>query len=217
MPREDDDDIPPAGDVDAPRAGGPAPAPLDPEEPVSPRLALALGGAALVALLGACGYALLRREADPGDDEEVELPTTDARLPAPAPPARSLHATLSGPCGEVTLPRPRPTIVNVWLQGCADCMPAFDGWKALRDARKLPDVPIVNVAYGSADGAWADAHGVGDCVVFDRGGARVVRPLGISSFTTLVVDARGEARVVGRPESPGYLARLEGALGDAAR
>jgi hypothetical protein len=118
--------------------------------------------------------------------------------------------TLEGPEGTVTLPGKRRTVVNVWLQGCGDCMPAFEAWKRLRP--ELPEVPIVNVAYGSAEPTWARTWSVDESLVFD-GGSALVRPLGISSFTTFVLDEEGLVLFRGRPGADGYLDGVLGALG----
>jgi hypothetical protein len=102
-----------------------------------------------------------------------------------------------------------PLVVHVWLQGCADCMTAFEAMRSISAQGGL-GVPQVNVAYGSADGAWAKSYGVDERLVVDTGNT-VVTPLGISSFTTLVLDADHVVRLVDRPDRPGYLFRIQGA------
>lgn len=115
-------------------------------------------------------------------------------------------ATLSGPDGAITLPlRYEKTVVHVWLQACADCMTAFEAMKNL-DADLGPNV--INVAYGNADPAWAAEYGVRKNLVFDHGGARVVKPLGITSFTTMVFDENGRELARDRPDLPGYAERI---------
>lgn len=43
-----------------------------------------------------------------------------------APPDGPFSATLDGPDGKITLPfRNKTTVVHVWLQACADCMPVL--------------------------------------------------------------------------------------------
>ena len=98
--------------------------------------------------------------------------------------------TLRGPGGELALPQDHPLVVNVWLQGCADCMPRFRAAQHLALNGEDWPKPVVNVAYGRADPAWAERYGVGEQLVFDPGSA-LVRPLGIGTFTTLVIDAHG--------------------------
>jgi hypothetical protein len=145
-----------------------------------------------------------------------------ARRPAivhpPPPPSgarRVAGVTLDGPGGPVTLPGPRGAVVHVWLQGCADCMPAFDAMFALEKTGGLAvDVPVVNVAYGDADLGWARAHGVANNLVIDRTGAAIVRPLGIGTFTTLVVDSDGVVRAIDRPDRVGFAARVQRAVQD---
>jgi hypothetical protein len=106
-------------------------------------------------------------------------------------------------------PAQGPRVVHVWLQGCSDCMPAFEAMRTLAEHGGL-GVPEVNVAYGSAEPAWAERYGVGKNLVVDPG-THVVSPLGISSFTTLVLDAESHVRLVDRPDRPGYADRVQGA------
>lgn len=143
-----------------------------------------------------------------------------ATRPTTTPPPQPFVAagalgpvTLSGPGGAFRVPAERPVVLHVWLQGCADCMPAFDSMFALQATGGL-NLPVeeINVAYGSADEAWARAHGVGRNLVLDHGGRAVVRPAGISSFTTLVVDTRGDVVHRDRPDKVGYAVRVEEAL-----
>lgn len=122
------------------------------------------------------------------------------------PPAKEISATLEGPEGKITVPfRNQTTVVHVWLQGCADCMPAFEAMK-----KEAPDFGpnVVNVAYGRADPAWAEEYGVRKNLVYDLNGARVVKPLGITSFTTLVFDERGQIVARDRPDQAGYVERV---------
>ncbi len=119
--------------------------------------------------------------------------------------------TLEGPGGPVALPTGRPVVVNVWLQGCADCMQAFEAARAIDARGGYRDLDVVNVAYGSADPTWAKSYGVDSRLVFDEGGAKIVKPLGIGTFTTLVVDAKGIVRLVDRPDRAGHEERVRGA------
>jgi hypothetical protein len=161
------------------------------------------------ALLHAYGPALVRLLAPvahgPGGAREPGL--TDPRGPIGP-------VTLSGPQRTVTLPMEGPVIVNVWLQGCADCMPAFEAYGAIDEAGGLrpAEVPVVNVAFGNADAGWASRYGVAENLVFDPGGSAIVRPLGIGTFTTLVLDSRGYVRHRDRPNLAGYADRVTGAV-----
>lgn len=131
-----------------------------------------------------------------------------AAAPVATSSAARVAANLSGPGGEVALPGERGAVVHVWLQGCADCMPAFEAHKRMVDAGGLGvTLPIVNVAYGEVSTEWAKRYGLGDHLVSDSG-AQVVQPLGISSFTTLVIDRRGRVVLRDRPDQPGYLERV---------
>lgn len=122
--------------------------------------------------------------------------------------------TLPSPTGEqVTLTG--PAVVNVWLQGCADCMPAFEANKQLMQAGGYgSDVALYNVAYGRADVSWAQGFLVDTHLVFDDGAA-VVQPLGIGTFTTLVVDAAGGVTVIGSPVATDHKQRVLTALAAA--
>jgi hypothetical protein len=101
----------------------------------------------------------------------------------------------------------------VWLQGCSDCMPAFDAMAQLQSEGGLNvDGPIINVAYGEADQGWARRYGVANNLVFDPGGTSVVKPLGIGTFTTLVVEPDGSIVHRDRPDRPGYAARVRTAM-----
>ena len=111
------------------------------------------------------------------------------------------------------MPPPRRSVVNVWLQGCSDCMPAFDAMAQLESEGGLNvEGPVINVAYGEADQAWARRYGVATNLVFDPAGAGVVKPLGIGTFTTLVVDPDGTIIHRDRPDRPGYVARVRSAM-----
>lgn len=125
---------------------------------------------------------------------------------------------LSGPEDtHVSLPARRKAVVNVWLQGCQDCMGAFNAMRELQAKGGLGvTAPIVNVAYGEADPSWAARYGVRENLVFDVGGSGVVRPLGIGTFTTLVIDADGLILHRDRPDRPGYADRIRTALGEPA-
>jgi hypothetical protein len=106
-------------------------------------------------------------------------------------------------------------VVNVWLQGCLDCAPAFDAARRIDEDHGWDGLPVANVALGAADPAWARAHGVGHGLVVDRDGARVVTPLGIGTFTTLVLDRQGRVVARDRPDAPGFLPRITTALAKA--
>ena len=121
---------------------------------------------------------------------------------------------LRGPDGPRTIPASETTIVHVWLQGCADCMPAFEAMKQNQAEGGLKlGTPIINVAYGEADAAWAARYGVRDNLVMDSDGSAIVSPLGIGTFTTLVVDRHGAVLHRDRPDRAGYTSRLRAVLG----
>lgn len=133
-------------------------------------------------------------------------------------PARGIDGSLvlEGPRGTVTLPRPGPVVVHVWLEGCADCMDAFRAHKRLFADQRFSGMDVVNVAYGRATENFAREYGVDHQLVFDPG-SRLVKPLGISTFTTLLFDADGRIRFRSRPTEPGYADRLRGAFEAVSR
>lgn len=128
--------------------------------------------------------------------------------------SRIAPVTLSGPFGaELSLPQDEPIIVNVYLEGCSDCMPAFQAYNELDAPLEDLGVPVINVAYGRA-GDFSKEWGLAENLVVDRGGA-IVMPLGIGTFTTLVIDAEGRVRARVRPTEDGYRRRIAEAV-DAA-
>ena len=153
--------------------------------------------------------------------EALQAERVTPYTPPPFPPhvaARIGPAVLRGPGGTISLPPARRAVVNIWLQGCSDCMPAFDAMALIQSEGGLGgDAPIINVAYGEADMTWAQRYGVARGLVFDPGGAQVVKPLGIGTFTTLVVDPDGSIIHRDRPDRPGYLGRVRAALGASNR
>ncbi len=123
------------------------------------------------------------------------------------------RSTLSGPGGIQAMPPPVRSVVNVWLQGCVDCMPAFNAMAQLqREGGMNVEAPVINVAYGEADETWARRYGVATNLVFDPGGGALVKPLGIGTFTTLVVEPDGTIIHRDRPDRDGYLARVRSAV-----
>jgi hypothetical protein len=146
--------------------------------------------------------------------DALRAPSARAAPTTPGYPAgRITPSVLHGPEHDVTMPPATLSIVHVWLQGCRDCMPAFEAMRRLEDEGGLGvDVPIYNVAYGEADPTWAMRYGVGSNLAYDAGGANVVRPLGIETFTTLVVDQGGTILLRDRPDRPGFRARVRAAV-----
>ena len=126
-------------------------------------------------------------------------------------------SVLHGPgSSTMTMPPVTRSVVHVWLQGCADCMPAFEAMRELESSGGLGvRVPIINVAYGEAETTWARRYGVDHNLVFDPGGANVVKPLGIGTFTTLVIDGDGTILHRDRPDRAGYRDRVRAAVGNA--
>jgi hypothetical protein len=166
--------------------------------------------------VGAALQGAVRAAADAHAQRERLAAAAAEALPivplAPAP-AMLPRSTLGGPGGSASLPPGQPTLINVWLEGCRDCMPAFEAWRDLHQQGRVPaGVHIINVAYGQASPSFAAAYGLSEHLLFDRGGSAVVNPLGIGTFTTLVVDAEGRIRMRDRPDSVGFVERLQGAF-----
>jgi hypothetical protein len=118
-----------------------------------------------------------------------------------------------GPDGPKTLPLDRAFIANVWLQGCHDCMPSFEAWRKLYESGEIPKaLPIVNIAYGNVEPAWAERYRLRDTLLVDGDGQKLVRPQLITTFTTLVVTAERKIVWRGHPRDSGYLDGLKSAL-----
>ncbi len=101
-----------------------------------------------------------------------------------------------------------PALVNVWLEGCLDCMPAFEAWRDTVDRGELPrGLPVYNVAYGKFTSRFVRSYRVGAGVRSDPGG-EIVRPLGITTFTTLLVGPNGEVMGRLKPTDGDYVARI---------
>jgi hypothetical protein len=173
---------------------------------------------ALIAAAVGCGalgtIAVQRVQQQRRDDIAVVIDHLATSTTAASARQLQWPLTLPSPGGEaVTLSG--PAVVNVWLQGCADCMPAFEANKQLMQAGGYgSDVVLYNVAYGRADASWAANYRVDTQLVFD-GGAAVVQPLGIGTFTTLVVDVAGGVTVIGSPVATDHKQRVLAALAAA--
>jgi hypothetical protein len=166
-------------------------------------------GTAVLVVLSVATGAVLQMAAS-----RIPWSTPKAAAPGRVDAARILGPiTLQGPGGPVTLPMSTPAVVNVWLEGCQDCMPAVEAYHALktRGVLETAGFPVVNVAYGGARLEWAAGFGLDDRLVFDPSGGALVRPLGIGTFTTILVDPEGWIRFKDRPDNNGYADRLAGA------
>ncbi len=154
-----------------------------------------------------------------GDDESK--PARNGLGPAEptvrlAPDGKLPRVTLKG-ARPITLPLGEPFVLNVWAERCADCMPKFEAWRALAKARKLPNLPIVNVsAFKPADPGWAESYFVDEHLVWDDGQA-LIRPLGLNQFTTFVVRGDGLILFRGHADQPGFREALDKAAGAATK
>jgi hypothetical protein len=185
---------------------------------VSPRIRqLALIGI-LLAGIGLVVIGLLEPdEAAVADDHPSHAPDQGAHQSG-QPGDKLSPRVYQGPDGPKTLPLDRAFIANVWLQGCADCMPSFEAWKRLYEGGEIPKrLPIVNVAYGEVEPAWAVKYGLRDTLLVDGDGQKLVRPQMISTFTTLVVTADRKIVWRGQPRDPAYLEGLKSALSTLAK
>ena len=145
--------------------------------------------------------------------------------PPPEPPEPPVRLVTDGQLPRVTLPGARPVslplgetfVLNVWLERCADCMPKFEAWRSLAKARRLPELPVVNVsAFRPADPSWAESYFVDEHLVWDDGKG-LVRPLGLNQFTTFLVRGDGLILFRGHPDQPGFLEALDKAAHVAAK
>lgn len=109
-----------------------------------------------------------------------------------------------------------PSVVHVWLQGCADCAPAFEAARRLHVQGATFGATVFNVsAFNQADPAFAAEHGIDQHLITDPGES-FVRPLNIGTFTTVVLDAQGNVRHTDYPQVDGYLDRVRTAVTTAA-
>ena len=92
-------------------------------------------------------------------------------------------------------------------------MPAFRAMKNIMNKGQLANIPVINVAYGSATQEWAKKYGVAERLVFDPAGKLIVRPLGISTFTTFVLDKDGTILLRDRPDRSGFVDRIKKEMG----
>lgn len=110
--------------------------------------------------------------------------------------------------GEKTLPLDKPFIMNVWLEGCPDCIPCFERWRDLSQAGQIPPLPVVNVAYGRTDPDVAAHYSVDEGLVTDADGKSVVMPLDIGKFTTFIVAPDGKILFRAVPTEKDFASRL---------
>lgn len=216
---DDDRDIPPPmSELEAPeeRAALPVLEPVRVTRPVG-SLGTHLLAAAAGALLGALALvaaATLYGAWEQRRYEELVQQVEVTPAPAPAPPTSPAPRGLRAIDGKAVafVPTGRVQLVNVWLEGCADCMPSFEAWKRHVAEERIPSgVPISNVAYVRASEDYARRYRVDEGLVIDDG-SNVVRPLGISRFTTLVVAADGTICHRDDPAVEGYVERLRAAI-----
>lgn len=170
------------------------------------RMGLAVG--IVVAFVGAV---LWKGAASLPNTTEVIDPT------APSVVASSVFATppdaptIAPIAPYVGLPLRGPVVAHIWLENCADCMSAFAAYKEVRERNELEGLPQVNVAYGSSTPEFAARYRVDDNLVVDRDGSQAVKPFGIGSFTTLVLDKNGAVIHRDRPDHAGYVERVKAA------
>jgi hypothetical protein len=171
----------------------------------------ALVGAVVVVAFGAF---LFFGESAPAPVDAVPVPVVAVAPvpvePVPVPPVEPIAPVVVEPViqpmpAPSTPPRPTlqgPAIVNVWLEGCSDCIPTFNAWLKLKNQGGVPaDAKIINIAYGSereTTRAFAARYHVDDNLGFDVDGSLIVQPTGIGTFTTFVIDNHGAITWRGR-------------------
>lgn len=101
-------------------------------------------------------------------------------------------------------------VVHVWFQEHDESTSAFAAMRVIDQAGGL-GLPQINVAYRTADPAWAAWYGVHEHLLLDAEGL-LVSQLGTSSFLTLVLDEHHVVRLVDQPDVFGYTDRVHGAF-----
>lgn len=176
------------------------------------RMGLAVG--IVVAFVGAVlwkGAASLPRANDvPVEPAPIMVTSVIGHPPGSGAPSETIEL-------HVGLPLRGPVVAHVWLENCADCMSAFAAFKEMRDRNELAGLPQVNVAYGTSTPEFAARYRVNENLVVDRDGSQAVKPFGIGSFTTLVLDKRGNVIHRDRPDHAGYVERVKEAWTRALR
>lgn len=150
-------------------------------------------------------------------DSDVRVVVPDATLQAVASAVAVPVVTPPHVDAFVGLPLRGPVVAHVWLENCADCMSAFGAYQQVRERNELEGIPQVNVAYGSSTPEFAARYRVDENLVVDSDGSQVVKPFGIGSFTTLVLDKSGAVIHRDRPDHAGYAERVKEAWTRALR
>lgn len=173
------------------------------------RMGLAVG--IVVAFVGAALWMRARDStvvAMPAAVAQIDVAPTDVAPFKPVQPRVDAH---------VGLPLRGPVVAHVWLENCADCMSAFGAFQQVRERNELEGIAQVNVAYGSSTPEFAARYRVDENLVIDADGSQVVKPFGIGSFTTLVLDKSGAVIHRDRPDHAGYAERVKEAWTRAVR
>jgi hypothetical protein len=165
-------------------------------------------------VMGVAGLLFRFADEEPTDRPAPVVTVTPVAVPPPQTVTSEKRqdewptAHLYGPQTTWPIPLRGPLVVHVWLEGCPDCMPAFEAHKRLKERGALDDVSQINVAYGRATPEFAKQWRVDERLVFDADGNAVVKPFGIGTFTTLVLDREGRELVRARPDEPDYVNRV---------
>ncbi|MEW5848239.1 MAG: hypothetical protein AB2A00_05465 [Myxococcota bacterium] len=75
-----------------------------------------------------------------------------------------------------------------------------------------PEIPVVNVALGTVSLEWAREWKLEENLVVDVSGTTVFLPAEVQGFETLLVDETGVIRLRERPDAPGAVDRIRGAM-----
>lgn len=164
---------------------------------------LAIGAMVVLAVIGGVmAFFLASQDPRAGDRREVRRSTG----PVNAKRGQIGSFTVQGPDGAVQFPPNEVTVVNVFLQACADCMPSFNVY---RDCGGFEDeAPVVNLAYNYGSKDWLKDYNMDTNLVLDKGGRFVVNPQGIRKFTTLVVDRDGKIHLRIQPTERDYAEKV---------
>jgi hypothetical protein len=121
--------------------------------------------------------------------------------------SRITPTTLHGPDGSQPIPSERAkTVVHVWLQGCQDCMPAFEALREIEDSGGLRvDAPVINVAYGEADPDWAARYAARENLVYDPSGRAAsfiaIGPIGRATWSAFGASSAPRPTKTAAPSS----------------
>src|SRR5687768_899505 len=144
-------------------------------------------GVGIGLVVGLLGFAIDKMRPAPAPQIVARVETASAPTPPePAPPSTEQlpedewpRGELAGPSTTWPVPLRGPLVAHVWLEGCRDCMPAFEAWKRIKEMGSIDDLSQIHVAYGRASDEFVREYGVGHRLVYDTDGSAGVRPFNV--------------------------------------